>query len=103
MSKAQISSELLDELTRTKIRVNIANAEKNELKNAVTRGELITVEAVNKKWAEDVSNVKAKLLAIPTKLTPILSNQVLTAQDVNKILTEAIYEALNELSEEYKA
>lgn len=100
MTKAKISSELLDELTRTKIRVNIANAEKNELKNAVTKGELIPRDVVNTKWAEDVSNVKAKLLALPSKLAPRLAG--LSAREVNEILTEGIYEALNELAEEYK-
>ena len=100
--KAKIDIDLLNELTRTKIRVNNANAEKNELKNAQTRGELITMEAVNAKWAEDVSNVKAKLLAIPSKLTPILA-QASNPHEVNKILTDAIYEALNELAEEYQS
>ena len=100
--KAKISSELLDELTRTKIRVNNANAEKNELKNAQTRGALITIEEVNAKWIENVSNVKAKLLAIPAKLTPKLSGKSLKAYEVEEALTQAIYEALNELAEEYK-
>ncbi len=101
MPKKQINAELLDELTRTKIRVNNANAEKNELKNAQTKGELIPREVVNAKWAEDVSNVKAKLLAIPSKLAPRLAG--LEAREVSSILTEAIYEALNELAEEYKS
>ncbi len=103
MKEQLIDIELLNELTRTKIRVNNANAEKNELRNAQTRGELITHEAVQAKWIEDVTNVKAKMLAIPTKAAPILSSRKYESYEVKRILTEAIYEALNELAEEYKA
>lgn len=95
-------SALLDELTRSKIRVNYANAEKNELKNAQTRKELISLNEVKTKWAQDVSNVKAKFLAIPDKLAPQLSGSVLERNIVHAILKDAVYETLQELSDTFK-
>lgn len=99
--KAQINTELLDELTRSKIRVNYANAEKNELKNAVMKGDLIPIDQVKAKWAEDALNVKNKFLALPDKLSPRLSGQVLERNVVYALLKEAVDEILLDLADEY--
>ena len=56
-------------------------------------------EEVEKEHAEEVARVKAKLLAIPAKLTPQVTG--LTDKDiVYSLLSLAIEEALNELAGE---
>ena len=62
------------------------------------KGEYLLAEDVEKEHAEEVARIKAKLLAIPAKLTPQVTG--LTEQEaVYSLLSSAIEEALNELAD----
>ncbi|GHS90855.1 hypothetical protein AGMMS49957_17530 [Synergistales bacterium] len=75
-----------------------AQRETAELELALMRGELHKSEDVMRVWTENVMNCRLRLLAIPTKIAPILAENS-DAQSVQEILKEAIYEAIDELAE----
>jgi len=74
-----------------------AEAEIAELELAKVRGELALVQDVIKAWDDVLAALKAKLLAIPTKMGPILAAE-LDAGNVQRQLEDQIRECLNELS-----
>ena len=74
-----------------------AQAELKEAELAENRGELHRASAIAKVWMDNVLNAKTRLLAIPTKVGPLLVGQEL--QTIVKKLKEAIYEALKELAD----
>ena len=86
------------DLIEAKTRLTNIKADQAELKLKVMQGEYISVDEVNKRQAEEVARVRTKLLAIPSKLARRLSGQVFSVQEVSEVLTEAVTEALNELS-----
>jgi phage terminase Nu1 subunit (DNA packaging protein) len=75
-----------------------AQRETAELELALMKGELHKSEDVMRVWTENVMNCRLRLLAIPTKIAPILAENS-DAQSVQEILKEAIYEAIDELAE----
>jgi phage terminase Nu1 subunit (DNA packaging protein) len=86
--------DLKKELTR----LRRAQADKTELEVKEYRGELHRAEDVEDVWTEMLSNFRARALAVPTKLAP----QILGIEDLKemqKALKDAVYEALQELSE----
>jgi phage terminase Nu1 subunit (DNA packaging protein) len=86
--------DLQKELTR----LRRAQADKTELEVKEYRGELHRAEDVEDVWTEMLSNFRARILAVPTKLAP----QILGIEDLKemqKALKDAVYEALQELSE----
>jgi phage terminase Nu1 subunit (DNA packaging protein) len=86
--------DLQKELTR----LRRAQADKTELEVREYRGELHRAEDVEDVWTEMLSNFRARILAVPTKLAP----QILGIEDLKemqKALKDAVYEALQELSE----
>lgn len=86
------------ELIEAKTRLTNAKAEQAEIKLKVMKGEFVPLKDVEAKQAEEVSRVRTKLLAIPAKLARRLSGQVFGVYEVDAILSDAIIEALNELS-----
>ena len=86
------------DLVAAKTRLTSIKADQAEIKLKVMQGEYVSVKEVEARQAEEVSRVRTKLLAIPAKLARRLSGQVLSVQEVDAILTEAVNEALNELS-----
>ena len=87
-----------EDLIAAKVRDTNASAALKERKLAILKGEYIKASEVEKHNADAVNRVKTKLLALPSKLSPRLSGQVLDKQAVNEILTDAVNEALNELA-----
>ena len=85
------------ELELAKIRLTNALADKNELKNAITRREYISRTEINREYAKVAGNIKSKLLALPAKLAPVLNG--LSPSEIASVLEENIYEVLNELAE----
>lgn len=85
------------ELETARTRLANAQAEKYELKNAVLRGEYVKRSEINMAFAKVAVNIKTKLLALPPSLAVRLSKE--TPAVIEKILTEKIYEVLNELAE----
>ena len=84
-------------LTVARTRLVTAQAELAEAELAEARGELHRASAVMKVWADNVTNARTRLLAIPAKIGPELVGQDL--QEIQAKLKTAIYEALKELAE----
>lgn len=84
-------------LKAAQTRLTTAQAEIKELELAETRGELHRASAIAKVWADNVLNAKKKLLAIPTKIPPMLVGQ--DVQTIRKKLEEEIKESLRELAD----
>lgn len=85
-----------DELLEQQTRLIKAKAEMQELKNAEKRGELIPVKQMQKEMSEMIQNVKAKLLAWPSKLAPQVVSH--TAREAEAIIKASVYEVLKELA-----
>ena len=83
-------------LKAAQTRLVTAQAELKELELAEQRGEIHRASAIAKVYTDDVINCKTRLLAIPTKVGPMLVGQEL--QVIVKKLKDAIYEALKELA-----
>lgn len=86
-------------LNDVKIKLVQAQGEKAELEARLLKGKVIPTEEVQDYWIDFVSNCKAKLLALPSKL----AHRIHGAEDHNEIeeiLTADVYEALQELSED---
>ena len=84
-------------LKAAQTRLVTAQAELKEAELAENRGELHRASAIAKVWTDQVLNAKTHLLAIPTKVGPMLVGQEL--QVIVKKLKDAIYEALKELAD----
>ena len=78
-------------------RLVTAQAELKENELAEQRGELHRASAIAKVWTDNVLNAKKKLLAIPTKIPPMLVGQ--DVQTIRMKLEEEIKEALRELAD----
>ena len=83
-------------LKAAQTRLTTAQAELKELELAEQRGELHRASAIAKVWADNVLNAKRKLLAIPTKIPPMLVGQDI--QTIRKRLEDEIKESLRELA-----
>lgn len=74
-----------------------ADADTAEINLAKLKGELCLTADVVKAWESVLHAARAKLLAMPSKISPILANETETSQ-VKHLLEEALREALTELS-----
>lgn len=87
------------DIAEEKTKLTAAQARKAELEVEVMEGKLIPAEAVGDTWTSYVSNARAKLLALPSRI----AHQVITVDkyaEAELILKEKVYEALNELAED---
>ena len=84
----------LDEARRRKL---IAEAELAELELEKERGEVVDIEATEKSWSDVLGNVRAKILALPTTIAPVVSVED-DQKIVKELLTKAVEQALTELS-----
>ena len=84
-------------LKAAQTRLVTAQAELKEAELAEQRGELHRASAIAKVWTDNVLNAKTRLLAIPTKVGPLLVGQEL--QIIVARLKDAINETLKELSD----
>jgi phage terminase Nu1 subunit (DNA packaging protein) len=85
----------LEEAKRRKMAAEAALAE-TEL--AQVQGRLVEADEIERAWSELVANCRAKLLSIPSKVSP----EVFAAEslvEVKATLKSAILEALNELAD----
>ena len=83
------------ELQRT--RVYRARAEILEAQSQALRGQLHDAELVKEVVTEGISDIRAKFLAIPSRLAPILADEPDPAK-CSEIIRDAVYEALTECS-----
>ncbi|GGC90457.1 hypothetical protein [Chelatococcus reniformis] len=74
-----------------------ALADKTELQNAVTRGELVSAEDAEAAWVEMISIARSRLLAMPTKLGPALATMT-TATEVQSAIEAEVTAALEDLA-----
>ena len=77
-------------------RLDAARADLAELELAEKKHELIPAQEVADGFSVMVSNMKARLVAIPSKTAPLISPEAPARTE--KIIREQIYEALDELS-----
>jgi hypothetical protein len=75
----------------------VAEASLAELELAKARDEFVATRDVQIAWAGIISNVRAHFLALPSRLTHQLAG-VTDLAKVHEMLTNAIYDALTELS-----
>ena len=87
-------------LIAAKTRDTTAAAKLKEMKLAILKKEYVKLEDVNKRWNDQAGRIKAKLLALPARLTPQLFEK--SKLDINIILTGVVNEVLNELAGGYE-
>ncbi len=86
-----------DELGQYRVRKLKAEAELAEMKSAETRGELVRAEDYTSMMVASFSRVRTRLLAVPSTIAPHLLG-LDAAKDAQRIVKDAIYEALRELA-----
>ena len=91
------NGEQLD-LTAERARVAKEQADKLTMENAERRGELVEFQATVTKWRSEATRVKNRLLAMPSKLAPLMIG-VKKPAEAQSILEQAVHEALSELSQ----
>lgn len=84
-----------DTLTQERIRQTKAQADLLDLKNAKAKAELLDASDVEKEWASVLRDLRAALLAVPSRVGSRLPS--LTAHDIGEIARE-IKDALAELA-----
>ena len=83
-------------LASERLRVLKGQAEKIELGNAVQRGEYLKASAVEMIWTRGLAICRARMLAMPSKLAPLLANK--QAGFIAEEMKIEIYRALTELA-----
>lgn len=84
------------ELGAERARLAKEQADAKEMENAIERGELVYIEKVGKDFEEQLTKVRNKLLAAPTKVAAE-AHAAATVKEVREIIEAAIIEALDEL------
>lgn len=64
-----------DEYKAERVRLTAAQREAQEMKNAVTRGDLVSAEEVKHGWASILTDVRAGVLAVPARLADLSPDQ----------------------------
>ncbi len=90
------SADGLD-LTKERARLASEQADAQEMKNAASRGELLARGDVHAAVTEAFARVRAKLLALPSKIAPVAYG-LPTIAEVRDKITDGVSEALSELS-----
>ena len=86
------------DLTDERARLAHHQANNEALKEQINKGELIKAEDVINQWAERISNARSKLLMIPPRTAP-KALRAKTVKEVEKLMKDAIVNALEELTE----
>jgi phage terminase Nu1 subunit (DNA packaging protein) len=87
-----------EELKKSRIRMANAQAEKTEIEIEEMRNNLIALDKMKDLWAGVLGKFRARILSIPSRLTPQIAIQR-DPKMIEKLIKEALYEALNELAE----
>jgi len=80
-------------------RLTKLQADKAELELQEKEADLISTDIIKSIWTDYVSNVRSKLLALPSKLGH-LTQAAETYAEAESLIKESIYECLEELSED---
>ena len=87
------------DIAEEKTRLTKAQADKAELEVSELEAELIPADLVQTTWIDYITNVRAKLLGLPSRI----AHQVITVDkyaEAEIIIKEKVYEALDELVNE---
>jgi phage terminase Nu1 subunit (DNA packaging protein) len=90
------------DLNEERTRLTKAQADRAELELQEKEGELISTDLIKTIWSDYVANVRSKLLALPSKLGH-LTQASETYAEAEAVIKEAIYECLEELSDDATA
>ena len=85
------------DLTAERARFAAAQADDREMKNDIARGDQITVAEFHLMVTSAFARVRAKLLALPSKMAPLVAPAMEPAK-AQGILRDVIHDALNELA-----
>lgn len=86
------------DLVAERARLAKEQADALEMKNALTRGEMLRREDVDAAVHGAFARVRARLISVPVKLAPVVM-AIETPSEAQAAIRDAIYEALRELSE----
>lgn len=86
-----------DQLDQARIRLTTAQAVKAELEAEEYLGNLISLEKMKETWANVLSTFRARILSMPSRLTPLITVQK-EPKKVERIIKDSCVEALNELA-----
>lgn len=78
------------DLESEKLRLATAQAEKIELQNAAARGELIPADVVRHEWVSTAADLRASLLALPSRVASRLGLDRATQAAIDSELREAL-------------
>ena len=90
-----------EDLIAAKVRDTTAAAKLKEMKLSILKKEYVKLEDVNKRWEEQAARIKSKLLGLPARLTPQLTEST-SKTAIYAIITGAVNETLNELAGGYE-
>lgn len=91
--------EKLD-LSQERARLTKLQADKASIELKAIEGEYAKIEEVAEEVGAAFFNVRAKLLSLPTKLTPLVYQEQIQPR-IHQIIKDAIYEALEDLSSDF--
>ena len=90
------------DLNEERTRLTKAQADRAELELQEKEGDLISSDVIKTIWSDYVSNTRSKLLALPSKLGH-LTQAAESYAEAEAIIKAAVYECLEELSEDATA
>ena len=84
-----------------KTRKEKAQADKIEMENSVTRGELVPAADVEKGWADILSRVKTRMMQVPYSCAMIIAGET-DMSKIQDVMREHVRDALLELSGDWR-
>ena len=95
INQGRMTKDGLD-LQAERARLAKEQADAKEMENAIGRGDLVYIEDVAKQFENQLTKVRTKLLALPTKVAPECHASA-TVLEVQSLIEAGVVEALNEL------
>ena len=92
-----------EDLIDAKIRLTNAQAEMKEYQISILQKEYVKRDEVSKRWTDQVSRVRAKILSMPVRLAGMLSGREYAAGEIESITQGIVNEALQDLAGEYES
>jgi hypothetical protein len=95
---AELAEGVYAVFNRARAKERVYKAQIAEMKAKLTSGELVEVAKVKSEWSQIVTNVRSKLLTMPSKLAATALGAG-TYAEMKELIDEAVHEVLQELSE----
>ena len=80
-------------------RLTKEQADKEEMANAVRRGDLLEATEVGAAWDDMILAARSKMLALPTRVTPLIQATDGEFHSIKNVIDAGVREALDELSQ----